>query len=183
MRCTHFNLFAICHHVSFIVNIITLCRFPKPHSPGESFDSRWNSNLSLLHRIDNSTQNYYLELSWNLTSIQNYNFELNWQFNAANSSWNFILNQMSGINTYDIQWSLTSGLTGSLPNVDQCWSIPIINVLPIALLNIADQCRPMPINADQFLSIGNDCPWKVFQINAWVLISIDRHGVLIEGVL
>ena len=51
------------------------------HSPNGSFDSRWNSNLSLLHWIDNSTQNF--------TSIRNYNFEFNWQSNAANSSWNF----------------------------------------------------------------------------------------------
>ncbi len=43
---------------------------------------------------DNSTQNYNFELSWNSISIQNFHFELNWHSNAANSSWNFILNQM-----------------------------------------------------------------------------------------
>ncbi len=64
------------------------------HFPNWSFDSTWNSNLSLPYWIDNSTQNYNFVLSWNFTSIQNYNFELNWQSNAANSSWNSILNQM-----------------------------------------------------------------------------------------
>ncbi len=53
-----------------------------------------NTNLSLLHWIDNSTQKYSFDLSWNFTFIQNYNFELNWQCNAANSSWNSIVNQM-----------------------------------------------------------------------------------------
>ena len=64
------------------------------HSHDGSLDSRWNSNLSLLRWIDNSTQNYNFELSWNFISIQNFNLELNWHSNAANSSWNFILNQM-----------------------------------------------------------------------------------------
>ncbi len=33
-------------------------------------------------------------LNENFNSIQNCSFELNWKSNAANSSWNFILNQM-----------------------------------------------------------------------------------------
>ena len=65
-----------------------------PHSPNGSFDARWNSNLTLLHWIVNSTQSYNLELRWNFNSIPNCSFELNCQCNAANSSWNFILNQM-----------------------------------------------------------------------------------------
>ncbi len=71
------------------------------HSPNWSFDSRWNSNLGLLHWIDNSTQDYNFELSWNFTSIQNYNFDLNWQSNAANSRWNFILKQMISFESVD----------------------------------------------------------------------------------
>ena len=34
------------------------------------------------------------KLGWNSISIQNFNFEWNWHSNAANSSWNFILNQI-----------------------------------------------------------------------------------------
>ncbi len=69
---------------------------PNTHSPDWSFDSRWNSNLSLLHWIVNSTQNYNFESKWHFNSIQNFSFELNCQSNAANLSWNSILNQMIG---------------------------------------------------------------------------------------
>ncbi len=82
------------HKILVHIHLVNMSSWTPLHSPDGSFDSRWNSNLSLLHWIVNSTQNYNFESRWNFNSIQNCSFELNCQSNAANSSWNFILNQM-----------------------------------------------------------------------------------------
>ncbi len=66
-------------------------------------------------------------------------------------------------------------------------------------ISINAQCKLMPINTDQNIIpllipisinlinssqylIGNNRHWEVFQINARILICIDRHWALIEGV-
>ncbi len=56
---------------------------------------------------------------------------------------------------------LRAGLPRSMPNASQCLSMPI---KIMALIRNASQCRSLPINAR-------------------ILIGIDRHWALIEGVL
>ncbi len=80
------SVLSMCQSVCLGVCLSCMLEHYGLHSPDWSFDSRWNSNLSLLHWIDNSTQIYNFELSLNFNSIQNYYFELNWQSNAANPS-------------------------------------------------------------------------------------------------
>ncbi len=58
-----------------------------------------------------------------------------------------------------------SGLPRSMPNVDQCRSMPIKILALIPMLINSDQCRSMPINSSQCRSMP---------INAR-LIGIDRH--------
>ncbi len=103
-----------------------------------------------------------------------------------------------------------AGLPRSMPNADQCWSMPIKILALIPMSINSDQCRSIPFNADQCRSmqinarssridwqfllcftdalirhwlalIGNDRHWETFWINAMILIGIDRHWVM--GVL
>ncbi len=73
------------------------------------------------------------------------------------------------------QKPLFPGLPRSMPNADQCRSMPIKILALIPMSINSDQCRSMPINCEL---IGIDRHWSELidiGINARILIGIDRH--------